>query len=108
MDPIVFSLEEKDLESNEESLIDIDADVYDPDITISPISMSHGNLVDIRGKSIPFLEAFQASIVPYVVELSFPLPEFIGWCAEQYSHSKRVIVNKQGSQGLCRIVNLLD
>jgi hypothetical protein len=106
MDPIVLSVAEKDPESNEEALIDRDADVFDPNITISPISVSRSNLADIKGKSIPFLEAVQASIVPYVVEVSFPFPEFIGWCVEQYSHSERVIVNKQGSQGLCRIDNL--
>jgi hypothetical protein len=72
MDPIVLSVAEKDPEGNEEALIDRDADVFDPDITISPIFVSRSNLVDIKGKSIPFLEAVQASIVPYVVDLSFP------------------------------------
>lgn len=106
IDPIVLSVAEQDPESNEEALIDRDAYIFDLDITISPISMSRGNLVDIRGKSIPFLEAVQASIVPYAVKLSFLFHEFVGWCVEQYSHSERVIVNKQGSQGLCRIDNL--
>ena len=106
MDPIVLSVVEKDPESNKESLIDRDADVFDPDITISPISMSRSNLDDIKGNNIPFLEVVQASIVPYVVEFSFPFPEFIGWCAEKYFHTKRVIVNKHGYQVLCRIDTL--
>lgn len=75
IDPIVLLVAEQDPESNEEALIDLD-------ITISPISMSRGNLVDIRGKSIPFLEAVQASIVPYAVKLSFLFHEFVGWCVE--------------------------
>jgi hypothetical protein len=106
MDPIVFSVAEKDPEGNEDTLIDKDADVIDPDITISPISVSRSNLADIKRKNIPFLEAVQASIVPYVVDLSFPFPEFVGWCTEKYSHSERVIVNKHGSLVLCRIDSL--
>jgi hypothetical protein len=106
IDPILLSVAEKDHESNEEALIDRDADVSNLNITISPIFVSRSNLVDIKGKSIPFLEVVDASIVPNVVEVSFPFPEFVGWCAEQYSHLERVIVNKEGSQCMCRINNL--
>ena len=106
MDPILFSIAEKDLEGNEDALIDRDVDVFDPNITIFPIFVSWGNLADIKGKIIPFLEVVQASIVPYAVELSFSFLEFVGWCAEQYSHAERVIINKQGSQVLCIIDSL--
>jgi hypothetical protein len=60
-------------------------------------------LSDNVGKQIPFLEAVQASIVPYVVEVAFPFPEFIGWCAEQYSQEEKVVLNKLGSDVLCRV-----
>jgi hypothetical protein len=82
MDPIITSVTEKDPVSNEEALIDRDSDVFDTEITISPISVSRSNLSDNVGRRIPFLEAVQATIVPYVVEVAFPFPEFIGWCAE--------------------------
>jgi hypothetical protein len=106
MDPIITSVTEQDSTTIEEALIDRDTDVSDVEITISPISVSRSNLSDIIGKSISFLEAVQATIVPYVVEIAFSFPEFVGWCAEQYSHEERVIVNKQGSQVLCRIEGL--
>jgi hypothetical protein len=64
------------------------------------------NVSDKVGRSIPFLEAVQATIVPYVVEIDFSFPEFLGWCTEQYSHEERVVVNKQGSLVLCRIKRL--
>lgn len=64
--------------SNEEALIDRDSDVFDTEITILPISVSKANLSDNVGKQIPFLEAVQATVIPYVVEVAFPFPEFIG------------------------------
>jgi hypothetical protein len=106
MDPIITSVTEQDPVSNEEALIDRDSDVFDTEITISPISVSRSNLSDNVGKHIPFLEAVQASIVPYVVEVTFPFPEFIGWCAEQYSQEEKVVVNKQGSEVMCRVESM--
>jgi hypothetical protein len=74
MDPIIMSVTEKDPMSNEEALIDRDSDVFDTEITISPISVSRANLSDNVGKQIPFLEAVQATIVPYVVEVHSLFP----------------------------------
>jgi hypothetical protein len=85
MDPVFLSVTEKDPLPSEESLIDRDSDVFDTEITVSPISVSRANLPDHVGRQIPFLEAVQASIVPYAIEVAFPFPEFIGWCVEQYS-----------------------
>jgi hypothetical protein len=106
MDPVIMSVAEQDPMSNEEALIDRDSDVFDTEITISPISVSRANLSDNVGKHIPFLEAVQATIVPYAVEVAFPFPEFIGWCAEQYSQEEKVVLNKLGSEVLCRVDSL--
>jgi hypothetical protein len=106
MDPIIILVVEKDPVSNEEALIDRDSDVFDTKITISPISVSRDNLSDNVGKQIPFLEVVQATIAPYVVEVLFPFSEFIGWCIEQYSQEEKVIVNKKGSEVLCRVEGL--
>jgi hypothetical protein len=95
MDPIITSVTEQDSTTIEESLIDRDTDVSDVEITISPISVSRSNLSDIIGKSIPFLEAVQATIVPYAVEIAFPFPEFVGWCANN-------ILMKKGSLSINR------
>jgi hypothetical protein len=94
MEPIIMLVTEKDPMSNEEALIDRDSDVFDTEMTISPISVSRANLSDNVGKQIPFLEAVQAFVVPYVVEVTFPFPKFIGWCTEQYSQEEKVVVNK--------------
>jgi hypothetical protein len=75
--PVILSVIEQDLTSREESLIDRDSDVSDTEIKVSPISVSRSNLLDNVGKQIPFLEATQASITPYVVEVVFPFPEFV-------------------------------
>jgi hypothetical protein len=88
---------------NEEALIDRDSDVFDTEITISPVSVSRANLSDNVGRQIPFLEAVQASIVPYVVEVAFPFPEFIGWCAETILTGREGVLNKLGSEVLCRV-----
>jgi hypothetical protein len=101
--PVVLSVNEQDISSREEALIDRDSDVFDTEITVSPISVSRSNLLDNVGTHIPFLEAAQASITPYVVEVVFPFPEFVSWCAEQYSQEERVILNKLGSEVLCEI-----
>jgi hypothetical protein len=85
MDPFVTLIAEQDPTSNEKSLIDRDSDVFDTEINILPISMYISNLSDNVGKWIPFLEVFQATIVPYAVEVTFPFPKFIGWCTEKYS-----------------------
>jgi hypothetical protein len=68
--------------------------------------MSRSNLSDSVGKQIPFLEAVQAAIVPYVVKVTFPFPKFIGWCAKQYSQEEKVVLNKLGSEVLCRVYSL--
>jgi hypothetical protein len=85
MDPIIISVAEKDPVSNEESLIDRDSYVFDIEITISPISMSRANLSNNVGKQMPFPEELHSTIFPYATEVAIPFPEFIGWCAEQYS-----------------------
>jgi hypothetical protein len=99
--PVILSVTEQDLASREEALIDRDSDVFDTKITVSPIFVSRSNLLDNVGKRIPFLEVNQASITPYVVEVVFPFPEFVSWCAEQYSQEEKVILNKLGSEVLC-------
>lgn len=103
---IITSVTEKDPVVNEEALIDRYSYVFDTEITISPISVSRRNLSDNVGRSIPFLEAVQESIVPYAVEVTFYFPEFIGWCTEQYSHEERVVINKQRSKVMCRVESL--
>jgi hypothetical protein len=106
MDLVIMSVEEKDPMSNEEVLIDIDSYVFDTGITISPISVSRDNMSNNVGKQIPFLEAIQATIVPYVFEIAFPFPKFIGWCAKQYSQEEKVFLNKRWSEVLCRLESL--
>jgi hypothetical protein len=94
MDPIIMYVAEKYLVSNEEALIDKYLDVFDTEITISPISVSRANMSDNVGKQIPFLEAVQTTIVPHIFEVAFPFPEFIGWCAVKYSQEEKVVLNK--------------
>jgi hypothetical protein len=106
MDPIITSVTEQYMVANEEALIDQDLDVFNAEITISPIYVSRSNLSDKVEICISFLEAVQATIFPYAIEIAFPFPEFIGWCTEQYSHEERVIVNKQGFEFLCRVESL--
>jgi hypothetical protein len=103
MDPIIFSITEQDPLPSEEALIDRDYDVFDTKITVSFVSVSRANLSDHVGRQLPFLEVIQASIVPYIIEVSFPFPEFVGWCAEQYSQEDKVILSRLGSEVLCRI-----
>jgi hypothetical protein len=103
MDPIILSVVEKDSMSSEEVLIDRYLDVFDTEITISPISVSRANLFDNVGKQIPFIEVVHATIFPYTLEVAFPFPKFIGWCRNQYSQEDKVVLNKQGSKVLCRV-----
>jgi hypothetical protein len=56
MDPIITSVAEQDPVENEEALIDRDTDVFDVEITISPICVSISNLSNEVGRCIPFLE----------------------------------------------------
>jgi hypothetical protein len=100
---VVLSMNEQDISSREETLIDRDFDIFDTEIMVSPISMSRSNLLDNVGMFIPFLEVAQASIIPYVIETVFPFPKFVSWCAEQYSQGERVILNKLGSEVLCKV-----
>jgi hypothetical protein len=103
MDPIVLEVSEQSPENNEEALIDRDNDVCDPEFIVAPISQLRSNLVDVRGKGFPFLESVQASLILYATELCFQFPKFIGWCAEKYSESERVVIDKKGSKVLCKI-----
>jgi hypothetical protein len=105
MDPIITSVTEQDHMENEESLIDRDSNIFYTKITISPISMSRSNMSDKVGRCISFLEAVQSTIVHYAIEITFLFPEFIGCCAKQYSHEEIFIVNKRGSEVMCRVEN---
>ena len=106
MDLVILSITKQDPLPSEEALIDRDFDVFDTIITVSPISMSRANLSNHVGRQICFLEAIQASIVPYVIEVSFHFPKFIGWCEEQYSQEEKVIMNKQRFKALYRVESL--
>jgi hypothetical protein len=104
--PVVLSVNEQDIASREEALVDRDSDVFDTEITISLVSVSRSNLLDNVGTCIPFLEAAQATITPYIIEVFFPFPEFVSSCAKRYSQEERVILNKLGSEVLCEIDSL--
>ena len=54
--PIVLSVNEKDISSKEESLIDRDFDIFDTEITVSPVSVSKSNLLDNVGTRLPSLK----------------------------------------------------
>jgi hypothetical protein len=84
-DPVIMSIIEQDPALKEETLIDRDFDVFNIVINVSPVSVSRSNLLDNVGNKLPFLEVVQASIVPYVIEISFPFLEFVSRCVEQYS-----------------------
>jgi len=103
MDPVVLSVTEQDPLPSKEALIEKDSDVFDTEITVSPVSVSKANLSDHVERQIPFLEATHASVVPYVVKVAFSFPEFIGWCIEQYSQEESVVLDRLGSEVLCRI-----
>jgi hypothetical protein len=103
MDLIITSVTKQDPVANEESLIDRDSNIFDTEITILAISVSISNMFDKVGRCIPFLEAVQATRVPYAIKIAFPFPKFIGWCAKQYSHEEKVVVNKRGSEVMCRV-----
>ena len=75
--PVILSVNEQEISSREEVLIDRDFDVFDTEITVSPVSVSRSNLLDNVGNWIPFLGMAQASITPYVIEVVFPFHEFI-------------------------------
>jgi hypothetical protein len=89
--PVILSINEQDISSREESLIDRDFNIFDKEITILPTSVSKSNLLDNVGMHIPFLEASQASITPYIINVVFPFPQFVSWCAEKYYQEERVI-----------------
>jgi hypothetical protein len=91
---------------DQEDLIYRDSYVFDTKITISPISVSRSNLYDKLGRCITFLEAAQATIVPYAVKITFPFLEFIGLCIEKYSHEERVFVNKHWYEVMCRVESM--
>ena len=100
---VFLSVSELDISSKEDSLIDRDSDVFDTVTTVSPIYVSKTNLLNDIESHISFLEAVRASFTPYVVETIFPFPEFVSWCAERYSQQEKVILNKSGSEVLCKI-----
>jgi hypothetical protein len=104
--PVILSVTEQELTFREEALIDKDSNVFDTEITISPIFVSRSNFLENIGKWIPFLEVAQASITSYVVEVVFPFLEFVSWCAEHYSQEETIILNKLGSEVLCEIDSL--
>ena len=80
--PVVLSMNEQEISSSEETLIDKYFDIFNIEITVSPVSMSRLNLLDNVGTHIPSLEVTLASIIPYVVEMVFPFPKIVSWCAE--------------------------
>jgi hypothetical protein len=101
--PVVLSVSEPYTPSREDALKDRDSDVFAIVTTISPVSVSKANLLNNVGSHISFLEAARASFTLYVVETIFTFPEFVSWCVERYSQGERVILNKLGSEVLCKV-----
>ena len=88
------------LDPNEDASVVAQGDVFDTNLIINNVSQSK----QIINSEIPFLlSQIMTPDSHFTFQSSYPFPEFIQWCIESYSKSKRVIVNSKGSRILCKI-----
>jgi hypothetical protein len=93
----------KNLDEKEESIVDKEGDIFDPILSVSSISESKNKLVALEIENYDVLSSARASISRFCQEQTCHFPEFVSWCATNYSHTKRVIVAFDGSKILCRV-----
>ena len=80
--------------------MDSQENIFDMILTVNTISQSK----QVIGGQIPLLlNAITISVSQFSLEMSFPFLEFVQWCVDNYSKSKRVLVNSLGSGVLCKI-----
>ena len=53
-------------------------------------------LFSLHSESIDILGLAKNTIIDLFPKQSFHFPEFVEWCAQNYSQSERVIMNKDG------------
>ena len=90
----------KVLDPNKETIVDIDCEIYEPVLTLGLVTKLKKK-VGLQISLIP--EKVQVSIKSFVVEPTFPFPEFIHWSASHFSSAKRVIIYFDRSKVLCQV-----
>lgn len=88
----------KKLDANQESIVDIECDVFGPIFIINPVSESKKRL---HHETSHFPNSVKPSLSQFTLEQSYPFPEFIQWCVDNYSKTERVIMNSTGLKVLC-------
>ena len=104
------------LDEREEFLVDRDRGVYDPFLSSGNVSFIKERLWWYNSQGNDILNSYKSFLYYFSIEQTLPFPEFVEWCASNYSSSERVIVSRSMSKILCRIdekaihgfLNLLD
>ena len=90
----------KNLDTNEECIVDVESDVFDTILIVNPISKSKKKLDD----ETPLLpNSIKPSLSQFTLEQSYSFLKFIQWCVDNYSKIKSVIMNSIGLKNLCQV-----
>ena len=91
------------LDEREEVVIDRGRNVFDPILSVCSVSISKERLWQYNLEGNDILNVCNSFLYYFVVEQTLTFSEFVEWCANNYSSSKRVIMSHTTSKILCRV-----
>ena len=90
------------VDDREEFLVDRDRSVCDPFLYIGSVSISKEKLWYYKSQGNDVLNVCKYFLYYFAIEKTLHLPDFVEWCAINYSPSQRIIVSQSASRILCK------
>ena len=97
MEDNVNHVPRKKMDANEQYIVDTEGYVLDPMLITNPISEAKKKL---ENEILFFPNFIKPSLIKFTLKQSYPFPKFIQWCVDNYSKTKRVIMNAIGLKDL--------
>ena len=87
----------------EEHLFDANSEVYDTFLVGETIEAVRGKLEDCKNRGMDTYGVFKSFFHFFSVDPTPQFPEFVEWCAKNFSAIKGFIMNKSKSKILCPV-----
>jgi hypothetical protein len=90
------SKSKKNLNVEEEDLVDKDKDIFDLVLSFDSLELYKDAMQNSRDL-VDHYHAWECNLAKFVVPQVYDFPEFMVWCASKYIPSKRAIISTDGS-----------
>ena len=91
------------MDEKEDCIVDTEGDVFYHVLSLGSAKEIKEKLSSMHSEPIYILNLAKNTINKFFPEQSFYFPDFVKWCALNYSQLERVIMNKNGSKIFSRV-----